>query len=119
MKIRNGFVSNSSSASFIIISKENLDAAPLMHANEDDSWLEVEADDKTCYNRGNNCRLDTLCDKLKYLTILYACHYQRSPRYFFLMDNLRNKFQKLWGLNRKDSRSVVSSASISSTTSDT
>ena len=95
MKIRNGFVSNSSSSSFMIISKEDIDSAPLMHADEDDSWLEVEADDKTCYNRGNNCRLDTLCDKVKYLTILYAYHYQRDPRYFFLMDDLRNKFQKL------------------------
>ena len=95
MKIRNGFVSNSSSASFVIISKEDLDTAPILHADKDDDCLYINADDNTCYNRGDNCRLNSLCDKIKYITILYAYHYQRDPKYFFRMDALCKKLKKI------------------------
>lgn len=93
MKVRSGFVSNSSSSSFILISKEEL-LSPKKNLSSKE-YLSIYADDGTDYNRYNNCRLDTIGDKIKYIAIIYSIYYEESSDYFFKTNYFINKVRDL------------------------
>lgn len=108
MKIRNGFVSNSSSSSFILISKEkNIPNAPRFGETfKDDKgrtkkyWEYITADASVegCYNRNDIKRLNTIEEKIIYLVHLYAYYYQESKPiedYFFKLSDMKSKLQDL------------------------
>lgn len=100
MKIRNGFVSNSSSSSFVLISLEDIKEVRKKNNREIKKNPDLEelhiikANDNTDYSRGNICVLRTIEDKLKYLTILYAIAYSNTDNaeeYFIKMDKYVTK----------------------------
>lgn len=93
MKIRSGFVSNSSSSSFILISKEELSSPKKNLPSKE--YLSICADDGTSYNRDNNCRLDIIEDKIKYIAIMYSIYYEESSDYFFKTSYFANKVRDL------------------------
>lgn len=99
MKIRSGFVSNSSSSSFVVISKEDISSdincphrLPLPEAVED-TYKIVEIPEGTSYCRGDIKLLNTLEDKLKFLVAMYAYSYQHEEArsYFTRMIACRDK----------------------------
>lgn len=111
MKIRNGFVSNSSSSSFILISKEiNIPNAPRFRETFKDDrgrtkkyWEHLTADASVegCYNRNDIKRLNTIEEKIIYLIHLYAYYYQETKpieNYFFKLSDMKAKLQ---GLGKK------------------
>ena len=95
MKIRNGFVSNSSSSSFVVISKEPLSV--IEHADKDapDGGYVRVTTAGASYLRDNISVCRTLEDKLRYFTALYAIYYEEDKDYFIKMDRFQRKVEAL------------------------
>lgn len=111
MKIRNGFVSNSSSASFILIANTNpqdskkfgqtFTRTSLNHStvHNDYEILQVEPfTEETSYCRRDIKYLNSITDKVKYVLALYALYYESDPDYFKKVLDAKNK---IFNLGRK------------------
>ena len=95
MKIRCGFVSNSSSSSFVVISKEPLSV--IEHADKDapdGGYISVTTAGAS-YLRNNISVCRTLEDKLRYFTALYAIYYEEDKDYFIKMHRFQSKIETL------------------------
>ena len=95
MKIRNGFVSNSSSSSFVVISKEPLSVIkPADESTPDGGYIHITtAGVSYLENNISVCR--TLEDKLRYFTALYAIYYEEDKDYFIKMNGFQSKIEAL------------------------
>lgn len=71
MKIRQGFVSNSSSSSFIVISKESL-SIPKTDKNKRPEHLWIKYSQDLNYCRQDIQKIDSVKDKIKYIIAMYA-----------------------------------------------
>ena len=95
MKIRNGFVSNSSSSSFVVISKEPLSVIkPADESTPDRGYIRV-ATTGASYLKDNISICRTLEDKLRYFTTLYAIYYEEDKDYFIKMHRFQSKIETL------------------------
>lgn len=108
MKIRNGFVSNSSSASFILIAKTEIPNSK----NYGKTFTRKSSRNKTVHNdweyinvpyfsgevsycRGDVMRIDTIEEKIKYVMALYAYYYQYDKDYFEKVLNFKDRISSL------------------------
>lgn len=124
MKIRRGFVSNSSSSSFLLISKEkDIPKSPTFNEEEvkkvsDEelndfyypgepfwgnlcdnlTYIDVDASKPASYLRDDIKRIDSIKDKVVYLLQLYAYYYQEArplETYFVKMSKMATKLRRL------------------------
>ena len=95
MKIRNGFVSNSSSSSFVVISKEPLSVIKPADENDPSGGYIRVTTAGASYGKYNISICKTLEDKLRHFVVLYAIYYQGSKDYFFKMESLKRKIKSL------------------------
>ena len=108
MKIRNGFVSNSSSASFILIAKTETPNSKnygktfvressrnrTVHNDYEDIYV-PPFDGEVSYCRGDVMRIDTIEDKIRYVMAIYAFDNQYDKDYFEKALSLRDKIISL------------------------
>lgn len=94
MKIRNGFVSNSSSSSFVVISKEDLPDCK-DYLLEDLKYVEVRVEGELKYCRRDIMLCSTMEDKIKYLVALCAHYYEADAHYFIEMERCVKKIEDL------------------------
>lgn len=95
MKLRCGFVSNSSSSSFIVISKEDIKDFAQRPKSEEDRYVTVRVEEGTSYCRSDIMLCESLEDKIKYVVALYAIKYQSDESYFAKMEYCRAKLCRL------------------------
>ena len=104
MKFRNGFVSNSSSASFILIAKtpvpnsknygKTFTRESSRNKTVHNDWEYIDVEDmsgEVSYCRGDIMRIDSISDKVKYIMALYARWYESDPDYFRKVLTLKSK----------------------------
>ena len=104
MKLRNGFVSNSSSSSFILIAKtpvpnsENYGKTFTRESSRNktvhNDWEYIDVEDMSgeiSYCRGDIMRINSIPDKIKYIMALYARWYESDPDYFRKVLTLKSK----------------------------
>ena len=95
MKIRNGFVSNSSSSSFVVISKEPLGVIkPADKHTPGRGYIHVTTTGAS-YGRADITLCRTIEDKLRHFTALYAIYYEEDKDYFLKMDSFQEKIVSL------------------------
>ena len=95
MKIRSGFVSNSSSSSFVVISKEPLSVIkPADESTPDGGYIRVTTTGAS-YSKNNISVCRTLENKLRHFTALYAIHYEEDKNYFIKMNRFQSKIEAL------------------------
>ena len=83
MKIRKGFVSNSSSSSFVVISKEPISVIKPANIDTPDWEYVCVATKGASYGRADITLCRTIEDKLRHFAVLYAMHYAEDKDYFF------------------------------------
>lgn len=106
MKIRNGFISNSSSSSFVLIANTKPQDSQYYgrtwthkttgKVNDDYEILHVNAfGEEENYCRGDIIWVRSIVGKIKYLMAMYAYYYQHSKNYFEKVLTLRSKIFNL------------------------
>ena len=89
MKVRFGFVSNSSSSSFVVISKEPLSVIKPVNINTS-GWEYICVTTKgASYGRADITLCRTIEAKLRPSAVLYAMYYAEDKAYFLQMDSFR------------------------------
>ena len=111
MKIRNGFVSNSSSSSFVLIgntpsqdskqygktfTRTSTSASKNSTVHNDYEILHIEDyEGETSYCRSNIMWVSSITGKIRYIMAIYARYYENDPNYFQKVLDARNKIFKL------------------------
>ena len=108
MKFRNGFVSNSSSASFILIAKTSVPNSKKYgqtftressrNKTVHNDWEYIDVEDipgEISYCRGDIMRINSIPDKIRYIMALYARWYENDPDYFRKVLTLKSKIFNL------------------------
>ena len=95
MKIRKGFVSNSSSSSFVVISKEPLSTIKRREENSRNSKYIFVDTAGASYSRSDIALCRSLEDKIRHFAVLYAIYYEEDKDYFVKMDRFQSKIEAL------------------------
>lgn len=104
MKFRNGFVSNSSSASFILIAKTSVPNSKNFGLTYQrgkriyNDWEYINIPDfagEINYCRSDIMRIDSISDKIRYIMALYARWYETDPDYFRKVLTFKSKIFNL------------------------
>ena len=111
MKIRNGFVSNSSSSSFVLIAntpsqdskqygktftRTSTSASKNSTVHNDYEILHIEDyEGETSYCRSNIMWVSSITGKIRYIMALYAKYYESDPNYFQKVLDAESKIFKL------------------------
>ena len=108
MKVRNGFVSNSSSSSFVLIANTPAQDSTQYGktftrssrnnstVHNDYEILHIEDyEGETSYCRSNIMWVSSITGKIRYIIAIYARYYENNPNYFQKVLDARNKIFKL------------------------